>query len=64
MISSSSLTVGEIDEDDGFGLSDDKDWMEYWRELFPTVTVDDINKFSSEFKGLSNFRVIEFVLLN
>lgn len=45
---------GELESDDDFGLSDNKDWQEYWRELFPTITVDDINKFQEEFKGLSH----------
>ncbi len=26
-------------------------WEEYWRTLFPAVTIDKINQFSSEYKG-------------
>lgn len=51
-MSSSWLAVpGEVDSEDGLDLGDSKDWQEYWRELFPTVTLDDINKFQEEFKG-------------
>jgi len=45
------IIIGEIDEDDNLGLSDDKVWADYWRELFPQVTVNDIEKFSKEYKG-------------
>merc|ERR1711909_4011 len=41
---------GEV-EDEMDPLKDtDKDWEEYWRVLFPKVTLKDIEKFASEFK--------------
>ena len=42
--------TGEV-EDEMDPLKDtDKDWEEYWRVLFPKVTLKDIEKFASEFK--------------
>jgi len=43
--------TGEV-EDDVDPLKDtDKDWEEYWRVLFPKVTLKDIEKFAEEFKN-------------
>ncbi|XP_067936560.1 dnaJ homolog subfamily C member 9-like [Watersipora subatra] len=43
--------TGEIDEEDDFGLAEGKEWMDYWREMFPIVTVDDISNFEATYKG-------------
>jgi len=43
--------TGEV-EDEMDPLKDtDKDWEEYWRVLFPKVTLKDIEKFASDFKN-------------
>ena len=42
---------GEV-EDEMDPLKDtDKDWEEYWRVLFPKVTLKDIEKFASEYQN-------------
>ena len=42
--------TGEV-EDEMDPLQDkDKDWEEYWRFLFPKVTLDDIEKFEKEYR--------------
>ena len=42
--------TGEV-EDEMDPLQDkDKDWEEYWRFLFPKVTLDDIQKFENEYR--------------
>ena len=43
--------TGEV-EDEMDPLQDkDKDWEEYWRFLFPKVTLDDIQKFETEYRN-------------
>ena len=43
--------TGEV-EDEMDPLKDtDKDWEEYWRFLFPKVTLNDIEKFEKEYRG-------------
>ena len=32
------------------GSAGDRDWAEYWRELFPKITVKDIQEFESKYK--------------
>ena len=42
---------GEIaDEDDGIG-GEDRDWNEYWRLLFPKITLKNIQDFEEKYKG-------------
>ncbi|KAK7092638.1 hypothetical protein V1264_008354 [Littorina saxatilis] len=42
--------TGDFGEDDDV-LDQDKDWCEYWRLLFPKVTVKDIEEFEKKYKG-------------
>ncbi|KAK2155752.1 hypothetical protein LSH36_232g02016 [Paralvinella palmiformis] len=42
--------TGEVDDDDSC-LTQDRDWYDYWRLLFGTVTIDDIKNFESIYKG-------------
>jgi len=43
--------TGEV-EDEMDPLKDtDKDWAEYWRFLFPKVSLSDIEKFAEEYRG-------------
>jgi len=41
---------GEVD-DENDPLSENKDWEEYWRILFPKVTQKDIEEFEKKYKG-------------
>ena len=48
--------TGEV-EDEMDPLQDkDKDWEEYWRFLFPKVTLDDIQKFENEYRESADER--------
>jgi DnaJ family protein C protein 9 len=43
---------GSVDDEcDAF--SNERNWNEYWRLLFPRVNLDDINKFTTQYKGSS-----------
>eukprot|EP00301_Raphidiophrys_heterophryoidea_P020273 c5014_g1_i1.p1 GENE.c5014_g1_i1~~c5014_g1_i1.p1 ORF type:complete len:289 (+),score=76.11 c5014_g1_i1:47-868(+) len=37
--------------DDGSSLDSDRNWEDYWRELFPKVTKKDIDAFTTMYKG-------------
>lgn len=41
---------GEVD-DENDPLQQNKDWEEYWRVLFPKVSLKDIEEFEKEYKG-------------
>jgi len=41
---------GEVD-DENDPLQQNKDWEEYWRILFPKVSLKDIEEFEKEYKG-------------
>ncbi|KAM8852294.1 dnaJ homolog subfamily C member 9 [Synchiropus picturatus] len=41
---------GVVDEESD-GLSQDRNWTEYWRLLFPKITVQDIIEFEEKYKG-------------
>jgi len=41
--------TGEVDDEDD--LQQDRDWFDYWRLLFPPVSLDDIKNFEKEYKG-------------
>jgi len=45
-----TVFLGEVDDDDSC-LTQDRDWYDYWRLLFGTVTIDDIKNFESIYKG-------------
>jgi len=48
--------TGEVD-DDADPLNDpDKDWVEYWRVLFPKVSVKDIENFEKEYRNSAEER--------
>jgi len=49
------LCTGEIDEEDAFDWSNASDLMSYWRELFPAVSTEDVEKFHNEYKGINMF---------
>lgn len=40
--------TGTVDDDD---LTPDRDWNEYWRLLFPQVTIEDVFDFEKKYKG-------------
>ena len=42
------LFSGEIDED---SISQDRDWLSYWRLLFKKITIEDIKKFENTYRG-------------
>ncbi|XP_076437188.1 dnaJ homolog subfamily C member 9-like [Babylonia areolata] len=42
--------TGEVGEEDDV-IDQDRDWCEYWRLLFPKVTVKDIEEFEKKYKG-------------
>ncbi|KAM3862696.1 dnaJ homolog subfamily C member 9 [Diretmus argenteus] len=41
---------GVVDEESDI-LSQDRSWEDYWRVLFPKITVQDIQEFESKYKG-------------
>ncbi|XP_060068077.1 dnaJ homolog subfamily C member 9-like [Ylistrum balloti] len=41
--------TGEVDDEDS--LQEDKDWVDYWRILFPKITEEDIKNFEAKYKG-------------
>jgi len=41
--------TGEVDDEND--LQQDRDWFDYWRLLFPPVSLDDIKNFEKEYKG-------------
>eukprot|EP00088_Acartia_fossae_P002865 TRINITY_DN11197_c0_g1_i1.p1 TRINITY_DN11197_c0_g1~~TRINITY_DN11197_c0_g1_i1.p1 ORF type:complete len:258 (+),score=78.67 TRINITY_DN11197_c0_g1_i1:31-804(+) len=41
---------GEVD-DENDPLTQDKDWEEYWRIMFPKITTKDIEEFEKKYKG-------------
>ncbi|GAB5032948.1 dnaj homolog subfamily c member 9-like [Nannochloropsis oceanica] len=43
--------TGEVESEDVELKQSEQEWYEYWRELFPTVTVDKIKKFQGEYQG-------------
>ena len=45
---------GEVDEEGD--LLPDKDWAEYWRNLFPVVTPGKIDEFKEEYRGSAEER--------
>lgn len=46
---------GIVDEE-GDTLSQDRNWEEYWRVLFPKITLQDILEFESKYKGTDEER--------
>jgi len=42
--------TGEVD-DENDPLKQDRDWEDYWRLLFPKVTLKDIQNFENEYRG-------------
>ena len=42
--------TGEVD-DEAANVDPDKDWADYWRLLFPKVTLEDILKFETRYKN-------------
>jgi len=42
--------TGEVD-DENDPLTQDRDWEDYWRLLFPKVTLKDIQNFENEYRG-------------
>jgi DnaJ homolog subfamily C member 9 len=45
-------STGTIDDEDSTVGSDDFDfWYDYYRRLFPQISVDDINNFEKQYKG-------------
>ncbi|XP_033732872.1 dnaJ homolog subfamily C member 9-like isoform X2 [Pecten maximus] len=45
---------GEVDDEDG--IQEDRDWVDYWRLLFPKITEEDIKNFESKYKGSEDER--------
>ncbi|XP_069120383.1 dnaJ homolog subfamily C member 9-like isoform X2 [Argopecten irradians] len=41
--------TGEVDDEDG--IQEDRDWVDYWRILFPKITEEDIKHFEMKYKG-------------
>ncbi|CAI8042339.1 DnaJ homolog subfamily C member 9 [Geodia barretti] len=41
---------GTVDEDSSI-FDQDRDWSDYWRLLFPKITVEDIKSFEDKYKG-------------
>ena len=39
-----------MDEDES-AHDQDRDWYEYWRKCFPKISVEDIEKFSADYKN-------------
>jgi len=46
---------GEVD-DENDPLNEDRDWQDYWRLLFPKVTLKDIQNFENEYRGTDEER--------
>jgi len=44
------IETGEID-DDGPGFDDNTDLTDYWRQIYPKVTLEQIKKFTEEYQG-------------
>ena len=44
------IETGEID-DDGPGFDENTDLMDYWRQIYPKITLDQIKKFTEEYQG-------------
>ena len=47
---------GEVDEEGDLLSDPNMDWAEYWRNLFPGVTPDKIDKFKEEYRGRAEER--------
>ena len=47
---------GEVDEEGDLLSDPNKDWAEYWRNLFPRVTLGDLEKFEDEYRGSAEER--------
>ena len=43
--------AGDVDDDGDSMLN--RDWFEYWRLLFPEVTIQRIDDFQVQYKGLN-----------
>ena len=43
--------TGEIEEQDADLNQSEKEWYDYWRAMFPAVTVEKIQQFQGEYKG-------------
>jgi len=44
------IETGEID-DDSPGFDENTDLMDYWRQIYPKITLDQIKKFTEEYQG-------------
>jgi len=47
---------GEVDDENDPLQDPDKDWVDYWRNLFPKVTVSDLERFEGEYRGSAEER--------
>lgn len=43
--------TGEVESEEAELKQSEQEWYDYWRVLFPTVTVDKIKKFQGEYQG-------------
>ena len=50
------MVAGEVGEEDDI-IDQDRDWCEYWRLLFPKITVKDIEEFEKKYKGRFHFEL-------
>ena len=50
------VVAGEVGEEDDI-IDQDRDWCEYWRLLFPKITVKDIEEFEKKYKGRFHFEL-------
>lgn len=45
------ICAGDVG-DNSVTIDQERDWCEYWRLLFPKVTIQDIKDFEKKYKGL------------
>ncbi|VDP94834.1 unnamed protein product [Echinostoma caproni] len=43
--------TGAVDDEDTFGDKTYEDWVQYWRQLFPPITTNDIDNFFAKYRN-------------